>query len=280
MVAVLYPCGPSPFHRCVAWCCTTAQGGLTLAQVLSILRQVVAGLQHLHSLGILHRDLRAANLLIASLDPFHVVVTDLGLSHLRSSFAAGVTAVGQTASGVLSFLRGAASRGPLQVRALLVVRCALWVVRQEGPYRCSLVLACLRIHTCLDRGFLPHSVIVCSFIVVWLHVRPQQTECVWWLRLPFAFTLLQWLAPEVCAATDVSATPATTASDVYMVGGLVYELLTGGRIPFHWLSTMTEVLFARRASAGPVRVPGTREKRCRGECKLMTRQTVKCFWRI
>jgi len=53
---------------------------LTLAQVLSILRQVVAGLLHLHSLGILHRDLRAANLLIAGLDPLHVLVADFGVS--------------------------------------------------------------------------------------------------------------------------------------------------------------------------------------------------------
>ncbi len=62
---------------------------MTLAQVLSILRQVVAGLLHLHSLGILrlHRDLRAANVLVDSLDPLRVVLADFGLSHLVSAFA-------------------------------------------------------------------------------------------------------------------------------------------------------------------------------------------------
>ncbi len=102
-------------------CATTAQGGLTLAQVLSILRQAVAGLLHLHSLGILHRDLRAANLLIDSLDPLHVLVADFGVSHLLSAFAAGARAVDLTASKVPSVVTGAAALGPLQVRVLLVV---------------------------------------------------------------------------------------------------------------------------------------------------------------
>ncbi len=103
--------------------CTIAQGGLTLAQVLSILRQVVAGLLHLHSLGILHRGLRAANLLIDSLDPLRVLVTDIGVSHLRSAFAAGLDAsaaldVTATASKLPSVvpLMGAAALGALQVR--------------------------------------------------------------------------------------------------------------------------------------------------------------------
>ena len=88
---------------------------MTLAQVLSILRQVVAGLLHLHSLGILHRDLRAANLLIAGLDPLHVLVADFGVSHLLSAFAAGAHAVDLTASKVPSVVTGAAALGPLQV---------------------------------------------------------------------------------------------------------------------------------------------------------------------
>ncbi len=91
----------------------------------------MAGLLHLHSLGILHRDLRAANLLIDSLDPLRVLVADFGLSHLLHAFAAGVRAVDLTASKVSARLTGGAALGPLQVPS------------------CN---ACLRVHTCFDRG--------------------------------------------------------------------------------------------------------------------------------
>ncbi len=92
------------------------QGGLTLAQVLSVLRQAVAALLHLHSLGILHRDLRAANLHIDSLDPLHVFLSDFGLSHLLPEFAVGTRPVDLTASMVPSVLTGTAALFALQVR--------------------------------------------------------------------------------------------------------------------------------------------------------------------
>ncbi len=49
-------------------------------------------------------------------------------------------------------------------------------------------------------------------------------------KLCCAFLLpLQWAAPEVLAAGE-----AGRESDVYMLGGLMYELLTSGVAPYHW----------------------------------------------
>ena len=96
------------------------QGGLTLARVLTLLKQVLAALLHLHSLGILHRDLRAANVLITSTEPLHAVVADFGVSHLLSAFSGGAgtgRAADLTAGKVHTVLRGGAALGPLQVCA-------------------------------------------------------------------------------------------------------------------------------------------------------------------
>jgi hypothetical protein len=74
----------------------------------------------------------------------------------------------------------------------------------------------------------------------------------------FFVGLVQWRAPEVCTCSSEAGTVATTASDVYMVGGFLYELLTSGTPPFHWLMDNVPLLSLRRVSRVPVPIPGAR----------------------
>ena len=60
---------------------------LPLATSITILQQCAAGMHHLHSLGIIHRDFRAANILVAGTVPLHVVVADFGVSHQLRVYA-------------------------------------------------------------------------------------------------------------------------------------------------------------------------------------------------
>ncbi len=74
---------------------------------------------------------------------------------------------------------------------------------------------------------------------------------------PPSFFCLQWTAPEVRSGSEASGRVVTTASDVYMVGGFTYELLTAGTPPFHWLAGNTQLLVQRLTSADPVDIPDT-----------------------
>jgi hypothetical protein len=59
---------------------------------------------------------------------------------------------------------------------------------------------------------------------------------------------------RLCAG-DSAGTTATVASDVYMLGGLLYELLTAGHVPYHWLLRDVKLAIERRRSSVPVAIP-------------------------
>ncbi len=68
---------------------------------------------------------------------------------------------------------------------------------------------------------------------------------------------VQWCAPEVREGLVAGRTEATVESDVYMLGGFLYELLTSGLAPFHWLQSNSQLLKDRLLCSSVVPVPGT-----------------------
>ncbi len=60
--------------------------------------QVLDGLAFLHSLGIIHRDLRADNVLVASIMPLRVLIADFGIAHQLSTTAVSAGTGSATAS--------------------------------------------------------------------------------------------------------------------------------------------------------------------------------------
>ena len=59
---------------------------------------------------------------------------------------------------------------------------------------------------------------------------------------------IAWVAPEVLAGRLATGVIATPASDVYMLGGLMFEVLTCGRMPYFWINDMRLVAQVRKAS--------------------------------
>ena len=145
---------------------------------MTILQQCVAGMHHLHTLGIMHRDFRAANILVAARDPLHVVVADFGVSHQLRVYAEADTALG-TAAGA-------------------------------GTHVCTVLSG--------KEALFP----------------------------------VAWVAPEVLSGSLRDGVTATPASDVYMLGGLMFEVLTCGLAPCHWMRDVALVAQRRCHPAGEV----------------------------
>jgi serine/threonine-protein kinase len=60
-----------------------ARGALPLGEAIALATQVAEGLAHAHALGIVHRDVKPANILLA--DGRHVKITDFGLARVGGS---------------------------------------------------------------------------------------------------------------------------------------------------------------------------------------------------
>jgi serine/threonine protein kinase len=60
-------------------------GHLPEVDVKDMARQLLSALKHLHGMGITHRDVKPDNILIFTREPFHVKLTDFGLSKMVDS---------------------------------------------------------------------------------------------------------------------------------------------------------------------------------------------------
>ena len=69
---------------------------------------------------------------------------------------------------------------------------------------------------------------------------------------------IEWMAPEVLAGNLTDGHIATPASDVYMLGGLLFELLTCGMAPYYWVNATQRYCRRRRPAHEPFRADGAR----------------------
>lgn len=85
-----------------------AAGGLSLLDRVSIMEQTAAGLQHAHHHGIVHRDVKPANIMI--LDTGAVKIMDFGIARLTDEKASGLTMTGH-AIGTVAYMAPEQLRG-------------------------------------------------------------------------------------------------------------------------------------------------------------------------
>src|ERR1044072_9328218 len=74
--------------------------GMNLKRVASILRQIGAALEHVHTKGIFHRDLKPENILIKR-DTYSVVLLDFGIAQVKDSVVPPSTAHGPSVGPLL-----------------------------------------------------------------------------------------------------------------------------------------------------------------------------------
>src|SRR3954454_13734274 len=113
-----------------------ARGRIDLPTASSIVTQVAAALDAAHASGLVHRDVKPANVLIAASSPLHVFLTDFGLTK-RTSSQSGMTKTGLFV-GTIDYAAPEQIKGwPVEARAdVYALGCVLFeMVAGRPPFR-------------------------------------------------------------------------------------------------------------------------------------------------
>ncbi|KAG2128885.1 kinase-like domain-containing protein [Suillus cothurnatus] len=71
---------------------------------------------------------------------------------------------------------------------------------------------------------------------------------------------IRWAAPELINLTDEEAGKPTTCSDVYSIGSVILQVLSG-KLPYHWLEDPLHIMAARHKGMQPMAADSSVDKR-------------------
>ncbi|CAK64690.1 unnamed protein product (macronuclear) [Paramecium tetraurelia] len=78
---------------------------IPMSIIQEVMQQILEGLNHLHQLKIIHRDIKYDNIMIASFNPLQIKIIDLGLSAINNTSNSRAGTVGYMAPEVFSSSR-------------------------------------------------------------------------------------------------------------------------------------------------------------------------------
>src|SRR3954468_181817 len=124
------------------------RGRIDLPTASEVVAQIAAALDAAHASGLVHRDVKPANVLIADAQPLHVYLTDFGLTK-RTSSQSGITKTGLFV-GTIDYAAPEQIKGwPVDARAdVYALGCVLFeLVSGRPPFRRENEYATMYAHT-------------------------------------------------------------------------------------------------------------------------------------
>jgi serine/threonine protein kinase len=124
------------------------RGRIDMASSAAIVTQIAAALDAAHASGLVHRDVKPANVLIADAQPLHVYLTDFGLTK-RTSSQSGLTKTGLFV-GTIDYAAPEQIKGwPVDARAdVYALGCVLFeMIAGQPPFRRENEYATMYAHT-------------------------------------------------------------------------------------------------------------------------------------